>query len=44
MQLELFGAVLDEIERDPDLVNRVLEAVLDVTADVILLRRYALPP
>jgi hypothetical protein len=44
MQLELFGAVLDEVERNPDLVNQAIEAVLDVRADAILIRRYALPP
>ena len=43
MQLELFGAILDEIERAPDLVNQVLEAAFDTAGDSILLRRYALP-
>lgn len=43
MQLDLFAAVLDELERDPDLVNEVIEATLEQKADEIALRRYALP-
>lgn len=41
-QLELFAAVLDELDRDPDLVNGAIEATLVEAADEIVIRRYAL--
>lgn len=44
IQVELFDAALDEIARDPDLVNQVLEVTFDFEADKIILIRYALPP
>ena len=43
LQLELFAVALDELERDGDLVNQVLEVtMLDVNEEVDLLR-YRLP-
>jgi hypothetical protein len=44
IHVELFEAALDEIARDPDLVNQVLEVTFDFEADKITLIRYALPP
>lgn len=44
LQLDLFEAAMDELRRDPDLVNQALEvsaATLDAAAFTI--RRYALP-
>jgi hypothetical protein len=44
MQRDLFEAVLDEIDRDGDLVNVVLEVTLETTEpDEIIIDRYALP-
>lgn len=44
MQLELFEAVLDALDEDADLINRVLEATLEDEGDAeITLLRYALP-
>lgn len=44
MQRELFEAILDEIERDGDLVNKLLEATLnDAAAEEIDIRRFDLP-
>jgi hypothetical protein len=40
-QLELFTAVLDELDSDPDMVNRVIEATLH--GDRTSLSRYAMP-
>jgi hypothetical protein len=44
IQLELFEIALDELDRDGDLVNQVLEVTLegDETQDITI-RRYALP-
>ena len=43
-QLELFEVALDELDRDPDLVNQVLEVTLEAGGDGdITVRRYALP-
>jgi hypothetical protein len=44
MQLDLFAAILDEIESDNDLVNKVLEATLaEPDSEEIEIRRYPLP-
>ncbi|HEX3665425.1 MAG TPA: hypothetical protein VHU23_09360 [Rhizomicrobium sp.] len=44
MQRELFETVLDEIDRDGDLVNQVLEVTLEsADADDLLIQRYPLP-
>ena len=44
MQRELFDAALDEIDRDGDLVNMVLELTLETArSDEIVVDRYALP-
>lgn len=44
LQLELFDVALDEIERNPDLVNQVLEVTLaEKQASIITVRRYAFP-
>jgi hypothetical protein len=40
-QLELFATVLDELDKDPDMVNRVIEATLH--GDRTSLSRYAMP-
>lgn len=40
-QLELLRVALDDLEREPDLVNQVIEVLLD--DDAIRLRRYELP-
>jgi hypothetical protein len=42
MQKELFAEALDELGRDPDLINQVLDITLD--GKTLLIRRYALPP
>jgi hypothetical protein len=42
-QLELFSAALDELDRDPDLVNQVLEVTLDKEGEDVVIRRYRLP-
>ncbi len=43
-QLELFELALDELDRDRDLINQVLEVTLEVVGDQeITIRRYALP-
>ncbi len=42
MQLELFEEALNELNRDGDLVNQVLEVSTD--GDELLLIRYRLPP
>lgn len=43
-QLELFQIALEELARDPDLVNQVLEVTLEAGHDAeITVRRYALP-
>jgi hypothetical protein len=42
MQIELFEEALNELGRDPDLVNQVLEVSLDGD-DEIHIRRYSLP-
>ncbi|MBN9507560.1 MAG: DUF5615 family PIN-like protein [Alphaproteobacteria bacterium] len=45
MQLELFEAVLDGLDKDGDLVNRVIEVTMsDSNATEIIIVRYALPP
>ena len=38
---DLFALALEELAREPDLINQVLEVTLD--DDEILIRRYALP-
>jgi len=44
MQRDLFEAMLDEIDRDGDIVNKVLEVTLEaVDSDEILIDRYPLP-
>jgi predicted nuclease of predicted toxin-antitoxin system len=44
MQIDLFAAILDEIERDGDLVNKVLEATLsEPDSEEIVIERYPLP-
>jgi hypothetical protein len=44
MQRDLFDAALDEIDRDGDLVNVVLELTLETAlSDEIVVDRYALP-
>jgi hypothetical protein len=44
IQRDLFEAVLDEIDRDGDLVNMVLEVTLEtIESDEIIIDRYALP-
>lgn len=44
MQRDLFASILDEIEKDGDLVNKLLEATLaDAAADEIVIRRFDLP-
>lgn len=40
-QLELFAAALDDIERDPDLINWALDVSFD--EDEIVVARYPLP-
>jgi hypothetical protein len=43
-QRELFAVALDELDRDPDLINQVLEVTLEAGEDeVITIRRYDLP-
>jgi hypothetical protein len=43
-QLELFEIALDELDRDRDLVNQVLEVTFEGNgAQDITIRRYALP-
>lgn len=43
LQLELFEAALDELDRDDDLVNRVMEISFQDAGDEIEIRRYRLP-
>jgi hypothetical protein len=44
MQRDLFEAALDELDRDSDLVNVVLELTLETAqSDEIVVDRYALP-
>jgi hypothetical protein len=43
LQMELFAAALEELERDPDLVNQVLEISCAVDADEIDILRYDMP-
>ena len=44
MQRDLFDAALDEIDRDSDLVNMVLELTLETArSDEIVIYRYTLP-
>ncbi len=43
LQLELFEAALDELHRDDDLVNQVLEVTLTDLGDEIEVLRYSLP-
>ena len=43
LQLELFNRALDEIDRDPSLVNQVLEVTFPNTAREIEILRYKLP-
>jgi hypothetical protein len=43
-QRELFAIALDEIDREPDLTNQVLETTLEATQDeTITISRYDLP-
>ena len=44
MQLELFEVALDELGRDGDLVNKVLEITLPNEDSEIEIVRYSLPP
>ena len=44
LQLELFQTALDELERDSDLLNQVLEVSLPDAEDEIEVLRYKLPP
>lgn len=43
LQLELFEIALDELDRDGDLVNQVLEITLPESGDEIEVLRYKLP-
>jgi hypothetical protein len=43
LQLELFNHALDELYRDSDLVNQVLEVTLTESCSRIEVRRYKLP-
>jgi hypothetical protein len=43
LQLELFEVALDELDRDGDLVNQVLEITLPESSDEIEVLRYKLP-
>jgi hypothetical protein len=43
LQLELFNHALDELDRDSDLVNQVLEVTLTESCSRIEVRRYKLP-
>ena len=43
LQLELFGVALDELDRDSDLLNQVLEVTLEDADEEIEIRRYRLP-
>ena len=43
LQLELFGVALDELDRDSDLLNQVLEVTLEDPDEEIEIRRYRLP-
>src|SRR5262249_47559037 len=44
MQRDLFAAALDDVERDGDLVNALLELSLDsAESDEIIVDRYPLP-
>jgi len=43
LQIELFNRALDEIDRDPFLVNQVLEVTFPDTAREIEILRYKLP-
>lgn len=43
LQLELFEVALDELNRDDDLVNQVLEVNLEDPDEEIEIRRYRLP-
>jgi hypothetical protein len=43
LQLEMFSLALDELERDADLVNQVLEITVLDTDDEIDILRYRLP-
>jgi len=40
-QLELFGAALDEVDRNSDLINTALDATFE--NDEVIVRRYRLP-
>jgi hypothetical protein len=44
LQLELFEIALDELDRDNDLVDQVLEISLPDSGDEIDVLRYKLPP
>jgi hypothetical protein len=44
LQLELFETALDELDRDSDLVNQVLEISLQDSGEEIDVLRYKLPP
>jgi len=43
LQLELFGVALDELDRDSDPLNQVLEVTLEDPDEEIEIRRYRLP-
>jgi hypothetical protein len=43
LQLELFSVALDELSRDGDLVNQILEVTLLDANDEVDLLRYRLP-
>jgi hypothetical protein len=43
LQLELFSVALNELDRDGDLVNQVLEISQSDSSDEIEVRRYRLP-
>jgi hypothetical protein len=43
LQLELFEVALDELDRDDDLLNQVLEVNLEDPEEEIEIRRYRLP-
>jgi len=43
VQRHLFGFVLEELDREPDLTNQVLEITVDETDESVDIIRYELP-
>jgi hypothetical protein len=44
LQRELFSEVLDELDRDSDLTNQVIEVSFNETEDEIDVIHYQMPP